>query len=268
MPRHLRARTADRHALYTEAVQSPESDARFLSRHFARVTGRRLRRLREDFCGTAALSCAFVRQHREHTALGVDRDAATLAWGRRHYVGPLPQEQRRRVRLLRADVRAITRPRVELTCALNFSWFVFHTRTELEGYLRRARAGLVPGGLLVLDIFGGSDAQRELAERRRLCGFRYVWDQVEFEPVTARYRCAIHFEFPDGSRLRNAFTYDWRLWSLPEAIEAMAAAGFADVHVLWENTDRRRGRGNGVYRRVARGENDPAWLAYVVGRKL
>jgi len=45
------------------------------------------------------------------------------------------------------------------------------------------------------------------------------------------------------------------------------AGGFRDVHVLWEGTDSRTWSGNGVFRRVRRGEVCPAWIAYVVGRK-
>src|SRR5512145_471884 len=58
--RKLTARTADRHVLYQESVQSPEADARFFTRYFKKLAGRPLRFLREDFCGTALLCCEFV----------------------------------------------------------------------------------------------------------------------------------------------------------------------------------------------------------------
>ena len=38
-PPRYTARTADRHELYQLAVQSPERDARFLSRYVQKVTG-------------------------------------------------------------------------------------------------------------------------------------------------------------------------------------------------------------------------------------
>ena len=47
----------------------------------------------------------------------------------------------------------------------------------------------------------------------------------------------------------------------------MEEAGFMDVHVLWEGTDHDTGEGNGVFRRVKRGDPDEAWIAYVVGRR-
>ncbi len=44
-------------------------------------------------------------------------------------------------------------------------------------------------------------------------------------------------------------------------------AGFSDIHVLWEGTDRNTGEGNGVFRRVERGGDEEAWIAYVIGQK-
>ena len=100
-----------------------------------------------------------------------------------------------------------------------------------------------------------------------MSGFTYVWDQDDFDPVSHHILCKIHFEFRDGSRMRNAFIYDWRLWTLPEIQELMADAGFQDIHVLWEGTEKKTGAGNGVFRRVNRGGDELAWIAYIVGKK-
>ena len=107
----------------------------------------------------------------------------------------------------------------------------------------------------------------ETQDRRRQHGFTYVWDQVDFDPVSHDILCKIHYEFRDGTRMRNAFVYDWRLWTLPEMQEIMSEAGFHDVHVLWEGTDRDSGEGNGRFRRCTRGGDEDAWIAYVIGRK-
>jgi hypothetical protein len=120
---------------------------------------------------------------------------------------------------------------------------------------------------LFLDAWGGGETQFILEEKRRLNGFDYVWDQAEFDPITHEILCKIHFEFRDGTRMRNAFLYDWRLWTLPELRELMFDAGFANLHVLWEGTDRKTRKGNGIFRRVERGGDEKAWVAYVVGRK-
>ncbi|HYC76896.1 MAG TPA: class I SAM-dependent methyltransferase, partial [Planctomycetota bacterium] len=134
----LTARSADRHALYEAAVQDPERDVRLLERIHARVAKRPLRVFREDFCGTAALSATFVRRGEGRRAIGVDLDASTLAWGRRAHLAPLPPETRARVSLVRADVRAPSRVRADLTAAFNFSWQVFRAREDLHAYFRSA----------------------------------------------------------------------------------------------------------------------------------
>ncbi len=154
---------------------------------------------------------------------------------------------------------------LDAVVALNFSYSVFRTREELGGYLRRARAALAPGGVVVLDAFGGFRAQKELVERRRLRGgVTYVWEQEAFDPVTHRLRCAIHFEGPGRRRLRRAFTYDWRLWTLPELRELLEDAGFEAVEVLWDVAPS-AAETRYVPRRRAKAQ--AGWLAYVVGRK-
>ncbi len=262
------AATADRHALYAAAVQAPARDAAMLVRTYRRVTGRELRLLREDFCGTAAIACAFVRRHAANRAVGVDHDTATLAWARAHHLAGLPRPaQRARVCLVEADVRAVLRPRAELIAALNFSYSVFHDRDDLVAYLRHCRRALTPGGLVVVDTFGGGLVLRACSDRHRHAGFDHVWEQRSFDPITHRIDCRIHFSFRDGSELRDAFRYDWRLWSLPELRDALTEAGFHDVHVLWQDADRRTGQGRGTFRPRARAPDDPVWLAYVVGRR-
>jgi SAM-dependent methyltransferase len=263
----LTARTADRHVLYQESVQSPEEDARFFSRYYEKTTGRPLRLFREDFCGTALLSCEFVRLDADNRALGVDLHAPTLAWARAHNFSRLSPAEQTRVHLVRKNVLESTRPRSDATAALNFSYSVFKTRSEMARYIRTAYAGLKPGGMFFMDAWGGGQTQFIMKEKRRLHGFTYVWEQAEFDPITHDILCKIHFEFRDGTRMRNAFVYDWRLWTLPELRELMTDAGFFDVHVLWEGTNRKTGKGNGVFRRVERGGDEEAWVAYVVGRR-
>jgi len=262
------ARTADRHELYQLSVQAPERDARFLSRYVQKTTGKPLRRFREDFCGTALLACWFVKLHRDNHAVGVDLHWPTLAWGRIHNVARLlDRDQQQRLRLLRADVCRVRTPRVQAIAALNFSYSVLPTRQALRRYFDACWHALEPGGLLFVDAWGGPDVQAHKTDRTRHRGFDYLWEQRAFDPITHRIECAIHFEFRDGTRLMDAFVYDWRLWTMPELRELMADAGFTDVHVLWEGTDRATHTGNGVFRRKEVGDADPAWIVYVVGRR-
>jgi len=254
---------SDRHALYEQAVQSPETEIDLLTRVLRR-TGHPSRRLREDFSGTALLSATWVTSRADRTAVAVDRDRAVHDWARQHRLGELGPAARR-LRLVESDVRAGPRGPFDAILALNFSYQVFHTRADLRDYLVNARRALAPGGLMMIDAFGGWLTQRGLTERRRLPGAAtYVWDHESFDPITHRIRCSIHFELADGRRLRRAFSYDWRLWTLPELTELFEEVGFEDVEILWDVEPR------GVEPRYLprrRAQTRGAWLAYLVARR-
>ncbi len=257
---------ADPHELYEASVQSVADEVEFLQSAFTELTGRRALKLREDFCGTAAAACEWVRESRRHSAVAVDIDPAVLASGRARNVARLSPAQRARLELLEGDVRTARTGRSDVAVAFNFSWWTFKTRRELKAYFRAVHRALVDDGVFVLDIYGGSDAYVEQEEETEYSLFSYVWDQSSFDPVSARYRCYIHFRFPDGSELPRAFSYDWRLWTLPELRELLAEAGFARSVVYWQGEDE-DGDPNGEFSQVERGDADPAWIAYVAACK-
>jgi SAM-dependent methyltransferase len=257
------ARSADKYALYQRAVQVPESDVRFLRRIFRQTFGRDPRALREDFCGTASLCCHWALAHPENVAFGVDLDPEPLAWSRAHNLAALPEAARSRVELVQGDVRTASHPLVDLTVAFNFSHFLFKQRHELLAYFRKARTTLRREGIFVVDVFGGHESHRVLEETADHGDFTYRWEQARYDPIAMEILCHIHFDFPDGSRLRRAFSYDWRLWSVRELRELLEQAGFAKTEVFWEGTDTRTWEGNGIFRRAERAPDDPAFIAYV-----
>ena len=259
------AQKADKYDLYQRSVNEPDADIRLLNRVFQRHFGRPPRRLREDFCGTANVACRFAEIHPENHAFGIDLDPEPLAWGRAHNVARLRPDQAARVKLIEGNVLDVGIEPVDVTVALNFSYYVFRKRDELLRYLRVARSTLGSEGLLVLDAYGGADAQKELEETRRIGGFDYVWDQHRFNPIQNGGINYIHFKFKDGSRMRRAFRYDWRLWSVPELRDAMAEVGFSASEVYWEGLDSETGEGNDIFTRREIADDDPAWVAYLVG---
>ena len=258
----LNAGNADKHWLYEQSVQNVAFEVEFIEEVYRKEFGRRPHRFREDFCGTALLSAAWVARHRDNTALGVDLDGPTLDWGRVNNLEPLG-ERAAAVTLLEEDVRHVTEPKAEITAATNFSWWGFRTRPELKAYFQGARDGLADQGMLLLDCFGGPEAQIPQIEERELEGFNYLWDQDTFNPITHGIRCLIHFDFPDGSRLENAFTYDWRLWTLPETCDILREAGFRKTVVYWEGADE-DGEPSGEFLPDTEGDLAPAWVAYIM----
>ncbi len=65
--------------------------------------------------------------------------------------------------------------------------------------------------------------------------------------------------------MKNAFIYDWRLWTFPELTEMLTEAGFRAT-AYWEGTDE-DGEGDGVFTATTQGEADAGWVAYLVAEK-
>ena len=265
--------TKDRHILYEASVQSPETDLEFFRKLFKRRRGRPMRLFREDFCGTSLLSCTFVKTHADNHAWGIDLDQPTLDWGREHHVSRLG-DAAERLTLIQGDVLTTETPLVDAVAALNFSYFIFHEREQLLGYFRRARAALKDDGVLFLDSFGGQDAMSAEIERRRISGeyapngkklapFHYSWHQASFNIIDHHLLCHIHFRLKDGTKIKKAFTYDWRLWTLPELSEVLVEAGFAKVEVFLESWDDEKNETDGVFRKRKKMDNQAGWIAYV-----
>jgi SAM-dependent methyltransferase len=261
----LTAKTADKHALYETSVQSPEADIEFVERAFKEEFGREPLVLREDFGGTALLACNWVASSPERRAMAIDLDPDPLAYGEERHRAPLG-EAAERVTLLEADVRSVSEPKADVTVALNFSYFCFQTRSDLVAYFKHARSALADEGLLVLDCFGGTESMEIMEEENEKDGFSYLWDQDEFDPVTHRLQCFIHFAFPDGTKLNKAFSYDWRLWTLPEIVDCLKDAGFETPQVWWEGFDE-DGEGDGEYERVDEGEPCEGFVCYVTAKR-
>lgn len=258
----LTAKNADRHLLYQIAVQAPDFDVELLEKVFRRRVGRSPRTLREDFCGTALLCAEWVKSHEERTATGIDIDRAVLAWGKKHNIEPLG-EAASRVTLVRGDVREPRSEKHDIVCAFNYSYWYFKERSTLLGYFRAVKEGLAPDGIFIIDLFGGWEAVQVLAEERKYDGFRYVWDQAAFNPITHDFKAHIHFRFKDGSKLEPAFSYDWRMWTIPELRDLLDEAGYENIECLWEDEDE-NGEGSGVFRPRKKVGNDPAYNAYLV----
>ncbi len=260
------ANRADPLKLYQLSVQCPEVEIDFFTKAFREHRGRRPLCMRVDFCGTAYLATEWVKSHKKRTAVGVDLDAPTLAWARKHVLGKAKAGVRDRVQLIEANVLDVTEPKVDVTCALNFSYGVFKTRDLLRRYFATAREGLVDGGIFFCELYGGTEAIIELEEEREVDGFTYIWNQAEFNPITRETLCHIHFVLSDGSRIDQAFTYDWRLWTIPEVRECLLEAGFSQTEVYWDPVEEDDDADEG-FRLTEEEENQEGWLVYLVALK-
>ncbi|MDH5178363.1 MAG: class I SAM-dependent methyltransferase [Gammaproteobacteria bacterium] len=268
------AEQADRHILYQEAVQDPETEVENFTKFYMDIRGKKPLSMKEDFCGTGYLATEWAKSDPKRSAWGVDYDRETVEWGLKHNVEPAGSDVAERVKLIVDDVRNVTEPKVDITCGLNFSYCIFETRDELREYFAKAREGLKDDGMLILDMFGGTECYDELEEETELedNDATYIWEHVSFNPINNHVECAIHFEFPDGSRLEKAFTYAWRFWSLIEIRELLQEAGYSKVRVFWEKfeedeEDDEFMEGTGEYYEATEVENQESWMVYIVAEK-
>ena len=260
-----------KYSLYERSVQTPERHIEmFVDLYRELNAGKYARKLREDFCGTFRLSCEWVKRNRRNTAMCLDLDSEPLAYGKRRHRAKLKAEQKKRLLILKQNVISVTSPRSDLIIACNFSFCIFKKREILVNYFRHALRSLSPGGILILEIAGGPGMIEPLRERIPIYEngkrkFTYIWHQQKFDPITHDAQYAIHFEFPSGRKILNAFVYEWRLWTIPELCDAMRDAGFDTTHTYWETEH--KGRGTGEYVRTPHGDNAYAWVSYVVGQR-
>ncbi len=260
--RKTQAAQADIHALYERAVQDPASDVKFFTRTYRKLRGADPVSLREDFCGTAVLCLAWARSSGERTAVGVDLSQETINWGIEHRIVPAGREVAGRISLLCADVREVKKPKVDVACALNFSYFCFKRRQDLLDYFRAVHAGLNKDGVFFMDLLGGTESIIEGTVDNDHGEFIYRWEQARFDALSHDFLCHIHFLFPDGSKIVNAFTYDWRLWTAPELRDLLLEAGFSKVHFYWEKTNA-EGDGTGAFYEPDYVENQEIWWTYL-----
>ena len=257
------AEQADKHKLYEQAVQCVEAEIDMVDETFHSIRGYSAQIFREDFCGTAQTSVEWILRRKDNHAVGVDLDNEVLIWSQVNHLDPLALSEQSRISLIKEDVRTAQIDPVQITVAMNFSYQLFETRDDLRAYFKSVLAGLTEDGVFFLDAFGGYDCYKEIEETTELEGFDYIWDQASYNPIDSGMQCYIHFAFEDGSRLDRAFSYHWRMWTLPELQELLHEAGFKQVTVYWEGTDEETEQGDGLYTAQTVGDADPAWVCYL-----
>ncbi|SMN11297.1 expressed protein [uncultured Candidatus Thioglobus sp.] len=256
---------ADIHALYEQSVQCVEDEIDFVDKTFAQLQKRKARLLREDFCGTASASCAWVSRRKTNQAISVDLDAVVLAWGHKNNISKLTKQQKTRIKTLNIDVRKVKNNIVDIVLAMNFSYWIFKTRNTMINYFKGVYNSLENDGVFFLDTFGGHEAYQTLEETTEHDEFTYIWEQASYNPINNHLTCYIHFKFKDNSKINKAFTYRWRLWSLPEITEMLVDVGFKTT-VYWEGTNAKN-EGNGIFKPTKKALAEASWIAYIVAKK-
>jgi hypothetical protein len=187
-----------------------------------------------------------------------------------------------------------TSPGLDLVSAKNYSFNVFKTRPVLRSYFAKVLRSLNPSdGMFILDLYGGWESIYAQVDQPRPYSvdapqeawahpnvetevelftekvshkirYDYIWEQASYNPITSETLCHIHFYFPgDGSWMRNAFTYDWRLWSVPELRELLEEAGFGSTKCYYSEFDD-EGELSGDYEELEEATSCSAFAGYIV----
>ena len=251
-----------KYSYYERSVQNPQGDIEFINEKFTEIRGERPLSLREDFGGTGLLCCEWVKQGPKHTAAVIDLDSEPMSYGKRKHWHKLPPVAQKRVGYEQMNVLEATAVNTDVVVAFNFSYFIFKQRQQFLDYCKRVRESLRPGGVFFLDCFGGSECYDPLEEETAYDGFKYFWDLHDFNPIDNNVIYYIHFKPKGKAKQRKAFSYDWRMWSLPELREILHEAGFANTLVYWEGDDD-DGEGNGEFEALERAEQCESWVVYL-----
>jgi SAM-dependent methyltransferase len=264
------ASKADRHQLYELSVQCAEAEIDFIDEAFKRLRKRKARVLREDFCGTANVCCEWVKRGSKRRAIGIDLDPEVLNWGRENNLARLSGKQRERITLLQQNVLEAKTEQPDIISAMNFSYWLLKERSTLKQYFKSVHDALKEDGIFFLDAYGGYDSHKEIVEEREIDdggrGFTYIWEQAAFDPISHTMECHIHFTLADGSKMRKAFSYNWRLWTLPEVRDLLEECGFRNVTVYWQGWDK-RGEADGDFKPATHAEADAGWICYLTAEK-
>ncbi|KAI9103252.1 S-adenosyl-L-methionine-dependent methyltransferase [Phlyctochytrium arcticum] len=226
-----------------EAVQLPAAEVHNLLNLYSDLRSEssaprhRPTTLREDFCGTAILCREWVKGGVEREAYGVDLDPVVIKYAKERTLGldggPECERVDARIGNVLSPRSELGVPKVDIIAALNYGVNYFKKRPDLMTYLRNCREGLAPGGTLIVDLFGGAtvaSAGGRLFERQ-YSNFKYYFEQKPYDLLTNTSRVHLHFRFDDGSWMKNAWSYDFRAYTIIEIREAMVEAGFRSTHV-------------------------------------
>ena len=256
----------DKYLYYLKSVQSPEDDVQFLKNTYEELKKKTPRVLTEDFCGTFKICCEWAKLNPKNKAIGIDLSEEPIQWGKEHHLSELEPEARKRITLLNENVMAPELPTSDIIAAMNFSYNIFKSRQDLKAYFTAAKNRLNDDGLLICDIFGGTGIDEDVEEETVHDDFSYFWHQETWDPVTRFGKFHIHFKRKGEKKREEVFTYDWRLWTIPEIRDLMDEIGFSKTHVYWEGTDE-DGDGDGEFKKTETGEACEGWIAYIVAEK-
>lgn len=259
--------------LYEASVIDAKDDVSLFRKIYRSALKRDPKLYREDFCGALSHATEWVKLGSKHHAWALDLAPEPLTYGLMTHVSKLSSAEQNRLHIFERNVIDGIREKTDLITAMNFSYSCLKKREDLKAYFESSYRSLKSKGVFLIDAIGGSQMLGPSMDRRLIDWgkgkprLKYFWEQKNFDPITHEAKFAIHFELgPKKKKFKNAFTYDWRIWTIPELRDLMREAGYSKTVVYWEGTTR-SGVGNGIFEEKEHEESCEVWIAYIAGIK-
>lgn len=261
-----------KYELYEASVQDSDFELDFFERVYRNAFGKKPITVREDFCSTFLNTVTWVHRNPKNIGLAVDLNPIPLDYGKKKHLPKLSLDEKERLHIFQADVLKLkTRP-VDMITISNFSICFLKTREKLLEYFKNCYKTLKSKGVIVFDLLGGEELPN-LVEDESVFKLddgtkaKYFWEHAAFNPITNEATFHIHYKVSGQKRMNRVFSYDWRIWSIPEFKDVLMEAGFSEVDVYWEDDDPHGDGGSGVFRKVTKAQSCPIWLSYIAGIK-
>ena len=253
----------DKYFYYKKSVQNPKEEIKFFKKTYKSFFKKTPRIFREDFCGTFYIGYHWVKDHPQNKAIVVDKDKQPIEYGKKYHLSKLNSSQKSRLQIFNKNVLDKSLPKAEIISVNNFSYFIFNERSMMLKYFKNIKKALMNKGLFIIDVVGGPDCEALSEEKVEHKNFNYYWDQDSFDPVNNSAHFYIHFKRKGEKKQKKAFSYDWRMWSIPELKDVLRDAGFSKIHVYWEQSNK-KGEGTGFFKKSLKGDICDTWIAYLV----
>ena len=227
---------------------------------------------REDFCSTFLNSLTWVKSNPKNVAYAIDLDPVPLQYGKEVHIKTLREDQKKRLHVVNDNVMTVKTPKVQIISISNFSICFLKKRKDMLAYFKACLSALQPKGLFIFDLLGGEELpeDEEDATNFKLPDGQkatYYWEHASYNVLSNEAEFYIHYKIKGQKKMNRVFSYDWRMWSLPELKDLLLDAGYSRVDFYWEGDEKNGNGGNGIYRKAQKAKSCPIWLAYIVAVK-
>jgi len=216
----------DKHELYQNSVQDVKKETEFFKKTYRLLFNKQAKTFREDFCGTGALSCEWVKNNVQCNAVGIDIDTETLEWGIKNNVEFLNSDSDR-VKLINHNV-LVEYPEIEkfdVICSLNYSHFLLTKRKDILQYFKNVFRNLSKDSIFIIDFYGGSHIHSDHSHvnYKSSGNSKFISEQVNI--LNSQQNCSLNFKV-SKNKYMPFFKYTFRTYSIIELTELLEEVGF------------------------------------------